>query len=415
MKEPSNPLELISAAPGAPPPLKALQRLGARDGLLGLASAQELSGLREAVGHGHPEWMAMAPALALGSGGSMGRRRWCLQPLAHLEASAAATGSWLRELGIDPSRALVVNPLPWHHVSGLMPWLRSQCWGAEHHWLPPAQLRHLEALPLPSPSGGAALLSLVPTQLHRLLAKPVGVRWLREFAVIWVGGAPLAEADAVRSRELGLRLAPCYGSTETGSMVAALAPEAFLEGRRGCGLPLPHAELTFAPGSGAVEVRTSSLSPGHLEGGRLLPLERNTAGWWRTGDGGRLDPGGLTLLGRLDGAFNSGGETVFPEQVEQALKALAAQRGLPLQALLLLARPDLEWGQRLVALVRGQEKSDGEELLAALRALATGLPPAQRPREWRLCLQLAPNALGKWERSRWHDWLSAQDQPSGQG
>ena len=408
MAEPCTPTALLAAEQGPLQLIGAMEQLRGRGGILGLATGQELEALELALGEGDPEGLALAPALALGSGGSMGRRRWCLQPLAHLEASAAATGTWLQGLGIDPSRALVVNPLPWHHVSGLMPWLRSQCWGAEHRWLPPAQLRHLEALPLPSPSGGAALLSLVPTQLHRLLAQPVGMRWLREFAVIWVGGAPLAEADAVRSRELGLRLAPCYGATETGSMVAALAPEAFLEGQEGCGLPLPHAELRIAPGSGAVEVRTSSLSPGHLEGGRLLTLERDTAGWWRTGDGGRLDPGGLTLLGRLDGAFNSGGETVFPEQVEQALKALAAQRGLPLQALLLLARPDPEWGQRLVALVRGQEKSDGEELLAALRALASGLPPAQRPREWRFCSQLVPNALGKWERSRWQAWLSRQ-------
>ena len=39
------------------------------------------------------------------------------------------------------------------------------------------------------------LLSLVPTQLHRLLADPAGVDWLRGFAVIWVGGAPLASAE----------------------------------------------------------------------------------------------------------------------------------------------------------------------------------------------------------------------------
>ena len=414
MTEPSNPLELLAAAPGASPPLEALRRLGARGGVLGLARAQELSGLREAVGHGEREWLGLDPAVVVGSGGSMGRRRWCLQPLSHLEASAIATAAWLRGLGIDPTRALVVNPLPWHHVSGLMPWLRSQCWGAEHRWLPPAQLRHLEALPLPSPSGGAALLSLVPTQLHRLLAKPVGVRWLREFAVIWVGGAPLAEAEAVRSRELGLRLAPCYGSTETGSMVAALAPEAFLEGQGGCGLPLPHAELRIAPGAGAVEVRTPSLSPGHLEGGRLRPLERDGGGWWLTGDGGSLDPGGLTLLGRLDGAVHCGGETVFPEQVERTLQTLASQQALPLEALLLVAQPDPEWGQRLVALVRG-EGTAGEGWIAALQGLAAELPPAQRPRAWRLCPELEPNPMGKWERQRWHDWLSAQDQPSGQG
>jgi len=415
MTEPSNPLELLAAAPSASPPLEALRRLGARGGVLGLAPTQELSGLREAVGHGEREWLGLDPAVVVGSGGSMGRRRWCLQPLSHLEASAIATAAWLRGLGIDPKRALVVNPLPWHHVSGLMPWVRSQCWGAEHRWLPPGQLRQLEELPLPAhTSGGAAVLSLVPTQLHRLLAQPAGVRWLREFAVIWVGGAPLAEAEAVRSRELGLRLAPCYGSTETGSMVAALAPEAFLEGQGGCGLPLPHAELRIAPGAGAVEVRTPSLSPGYLEGGRLRPLERDGGGWWRTGDGGWLDPGGLTLLGRLDGAVHCGGETVFPEQVERTLQTLASQQALPLEALLLVAQPDPEWGERLVALVRG-EGTAGEGWIAALQGLAGELPPAQRPKAWRLCPELELNPMGKWERQRWHDWLSAQDQPSGQG
>lgn len=409
MGEPSTPLELLAAAPGDPPPVEALQRLLKDGGLLGLAPQQELAALRAAVGGGPGEWIQQGPGVVVGSGGSMGRRRWCFQPLTHLKASAAATGAWLAELGIDPSRALVVNPLPWHHVSGLMPWLRSQCWGAEHHWVPPGRLRRLEGLPFPSPSCGGAVLSLVPTQLHRLLAQPAGVRWLREFAVIWVGGAPLAEAEAVRSREMGLRLAPCYGSTETGSMVAALAPEAFLEGHAGCGHPLPHAELRVSPGAGAgaVEVRTPCLSPGHMERGRLQPLERDSEGWWRTGDGGRLDQGGLTLLGRLDGAMHCGGETVFPEEVEHTLQTLATQQALPVGALLLVAEPDPEWGQRLVALVRG-EGSPEEGLIAALQELATELPPAQRPRAWRLCPELAPNPMGKWERKRWQRWLSGQ-------
>ncbi|MFM7464902.1 MAG: AMP-binding protein [Cyanobium sp.] len=403
---------LLALEPGAPPPLEALQQLQNDGGLLGLAPAQEHAGLREAVGHGEREWLGLAPAVVVGSGGSLGRRRWCLEPLSHLEASATATGAWLRGLGIDPSQTLVVNPLPWHHVSGLMPWLRSQWWGAEHQWLPPGQLRRLEDLPLPPPSGGAAVLSLVPTQLHRLLAQPVGVRWLREFAVIWVGGAPLADAEAVRSRELGLRLAPCYGSTETGSMVAALAPDAFLEGQAGCGHPLPHAQLRIA--SGALEVRTPSLSPGHLVGGRLQPLERDGGGWWRSGDGGQMGPGGLTLLGRLDGAVHCGGETLFPEAVEQILQTLASQQALPLGALLLVAQPDPEWGQCLVALVRG-EGAAGKGLILALQGLAAGLPPAQRPKAWWLCPELAPNPIGKWERQRWQHWLAAHHQPSGQG
>ena len=408
MADPSPRWEVLAAEAGAPSLERALTELCRRGGLLGLAAAQDLPALRRAL---RPAQQRLAlpsqgAALVVGSGGSSGGRRWCLQPLAHLEASAIATGAWLRSVGLEPSTALLVNPLPWHHVSGLMPWLRSRVWGARHGWLTPAQLRLPEALAAtcPLPPRGTALLSLVPTQLHRLLAHPAGVRWLQGFDLIWVGGAALSASDAARSREAGLRLAPCYGSTETGSMVAALAPERFLAGESGCGACLPHAELRLQPDTGAVEVKATSLCAGFVTEGRLEPLPL-VAGWWRSGDRGRWQAGGLTLIGRLDGAVLTGGETVFPEQVELALQDLAARRGVPLAAVLLLARPDPEWGERLVALVRCQRGARGDELLRSLKELAGALPPAWRPREWRLCPALEATALGKWDRQRWLSWL----------
>ena len=66
-------------------------------------------------------------------------------------------------------------------------------------------------------------------------------------------------------------------------------------------------------------------------------LQRLTdaAGWWRSGDRARLRPG-LQILGRLDTAMHSGGETVFPEQLEQRLQAAARAAGLAVDAVLLL-------------------------------------------------------------------------------
>jgi O-succinylbenzoic acid--CoA ligase len=427
MAEPAGPCTLLLAEAGWPALVETLTRLPKRGGVVGVAPALEMGALREALGvspgGGPLELADLGPAVVMGSGGSTGGRRWCLQPLAQLETSAAATGTWLRGVGIDPSLALVVNPLPWHHVSGLMPWLRARQWGAEHLWLAPAQLRQPEELRegLPLPRHRPALLSLVPTQLHRLLANPAGVDWLRGFALIWVGGAPLTAADRTRAREAGLPLAPCYGSTETASMVTALPPEGFLRGQNGCGQPLPHAELRIASTLEAVEVRAASLSPGYVQAGQLRPLTAGaglaggaglgggwSGGWWRSGDRGRLDADGLTVLGRLDGAVHSGGETVWLEEVELKLRTLAEQRGLPLAALLLVPQPDPEWGQRLVALVREAGGSDARDLMDALKGLARTLPPAQRPRDWRCCQDLEPNALGKWERQRWRIWCSRQ-------
>ena len=82
----------------------------------------------------------------MASGGSSGGRSWCLQPADHLDQSATATGRWLTALGLQPEQMLVLNPLPVHHMSGLMPWWRAQQWGAGHGWLSPALMKQPRAL-----------------------------------------------------------------------------------------------------------------------------------------------------------------------------------------------------------------------------------------------------------------------------
>ena len=373
-------------------------------GVLALAAPQEEPLLRQALA----PLPLPGPALVLGTGGSSGGRRWCVQPLAHLQASVAGCGQWLGAIGLETGRCQLFNPLPLHHISGLMPLLRSASWGAGHRALAPELLRQparLRAEASPAAADGPALLSLVPTQLQRLLDDADGRRWLEAFALIWVGGASLPAALAARCRALGLRLAPCYGSTETGSMVAALAPEAFLAGVPGCGPALPHAQLRTAA-DGTLEIRAASLAAGFLAAGCFEPLPL-ADGWWRSGDGALLTAQGLQWRGRLDGAINSGGETVFPEQVRERLLELAANAGLPVQELLLLPQADARWGERLVALVR--LRSGGlPAVLDQLQAIARSLPPSQRPMRWLDCPELMATATGKWDPVHWRAWLAAQ-------
>ncbi len=114
----------------------------------------------------------------------------------------------------------------------------------------------------------------------------------------------------------------------------------------------------------------------------------------------------LSIVGRLDGAINSGGETVFPDQVQQKLMELARAADLPLVDLMLLDEPDPIWGARLVALVR---LCDGEELSKlelVLAELAQRLPSCQRPRRWIACPNLERTDSGKFQRSKWIQWLS---------
>ena len=347
------------------------------------------------------------PGVVVSSGGSSGGRRLCLQPLVNLDRSAAATAQWLRACGLDPAAALLVNPLPGHHVSGLMPWWRARCWGSQHVRLEPRLMKTPEALLAASRSWptGPRLLSLVPTQLKRLLDHPSGLHWLQGFDLIWVGGAALPGDLAERARDGGVPLAPCYGSTETAAMVAALPPQRFLAGESGCGDALPDVDWRLAS-DGGLELRTPRLALGCWQPEQPDRLQRLTdaAGWWRSGDRARFRPG-LQILGRLDTAMHSGGETVFPEQLEQRLQAAARAAGLAVDAVLLLGVPDPEWGERLVALVRLEDAG----LLEALQRLTQGWPPAERPRRWLLCPELAPTEAGKWQRQHWLRWLERLD------
>ena len=132
--------------------------------------------------------------VVLASGGSSGGRSFCLQPWSHLDASASACAGWLQAIGLDPSDLLLLNPLPPHHVSGLMPWWRSRCWGAAHAVLPPEWMKQPEQLMQACRGLGdwgrkPALVSLVPTQLQRLMAHPAGRTGSRRW--LWSGSVGL--------------------------------------------------------------------------------------------------------------------------------------------------------------------------------------------------------------------------------
>jgi O-succinylbenzoic acid--CoA ligase len=411
--DPSGAPLLLDTARAVPAEAAAcLEEAWGRQRLVALAGPGQQGDLAHALGGATGEMAALVrfgAAVVVGSGGSAGGPHWCLQPLAHLQASAEATAAWLVSLGLEPAACLHLDPLPLHHVSGLLPLVRARHWGGTLHWLAPSLMRRPQDLPqlCPLPRDRPVLLSLVPTQLARLMASPEATEWLAACAVIWVGGAGLPAPLAAAARRARLPLAPCYGATETAAMVCALPPQRFLAGAAGCGEPLNDVALRLDGDTGAVEVRCGRLSPGRLVAGRLLPLPLQPGGWWRSGDAGRLGAEGVEVLGRLDGALHSGGETVFPERLEERLQAQAELAGAGLDALLLLARPDPEWGEHLVVLVRPKQEAEGAELLGVLQAITAAWPPAERPRHWHLCPSLAYNAAGKWERGRWQSWLDS--------
>lgn len=302
------------------------------------------------------------PGILPATSGSTGLPKFCIHNPDTLGAAAGGFAERFGRLGIIHS----VNVLPQHHVGGLMPvWRSAYCGGRVHF----ADYRDPGSIAAAGFKLEEASLSLVPTQLARMLDKPESTAILRRFGLILVGGAACPKDLLEQARDTGLRLAPCYGSTETAAMVAALDPEAFLEGATGVGTPMPHARIETDSG-GRIRVRSPSLLNGYLP-----PVDGFSRDPFPCGDIGHFDrAGNLHIDGRADRAILSGGEVVHPEAVEEA--ALAS--GMVTEARCMgIADPD--WGQQLQLVVKPLEgiSLDHRILLEHLRS---ELPPHAVPK-----------------------------------
>jgi O-succinylbenzoic acid--CoA ligase len=274
-------------------------------------------------------------------------------------------------------RVNAIDVLPPHHVSGLMARVRCAVTGGEHvawNW------KRLEAGETPPPRAGDWVLSLVPTQLHRLVQMPRTLEWLRGLRAVFIGGGPLWLELADTAARAGLRLAPSYGLTETAAMVAAQRPQEFLAGARTCGTALPHARVSVKA-DGTVNVASDSLFRGYWP-------DLSEAKTFSTEDFGTIDTHGhLTILGRRDAMIITGGKKVSPAEVEAALRASGE-----FDDVAVIGVPDAAWGETVVACFPAGRTPD------TTRA-GVALPPHARPKRFVPIHEWPRNAQGKIDRA----------------
>ena len=223
-------------------------------------------------------------------------------------------------------------------------------------------------------------LSLVPTQLHRLIAARGRKPWPASLRTILVGGGPLAADLRQRCVDLGCAPRQTYGLTECCAMVTCQT-----EAGEDCGPALDGLELRLV--EEVIAVRGPTVFLGY-EGEAGGP---DPDGWFVTGDHGALDSAGrLTVLGRRTDLIISGGENIYPAQVEARLRAIPGVVEVAVVGL-----PDAEWGQVVAAVVVGDGKPATDQ--AWLEGLA-GLPGPWRPKRWVWATELPRTALGKVQR-----------------
>ncbi|MFO1408365.1 MAG: AMP-binding protein [Steroidobacteraceae bacterium] len=334
-----------------------------------------------------------ATLAVLYTSGTSGRPKGACLSWSNFAASALAASAPLGDAIAERWLAC----MPMFHVGGLSMFVRGLLFGAPLRLVPrfePAAVG--DALD----AGDVAGVSLVPTMLSRLLehrgdrAAPAALR------VVLLGGAAAAPSLVRRALEAGWPVCPTYGLTEAASQVATASPP-----RRGATrprpmLPLPDVAVRIdvdgrdaGPGEvGEILVQGPTVMRGYLHDDEATALAL-ADGWLHTGDLGALDAdGALTVCDRRDDLVVSGGENVYPAEVEAALHehpsvAEAGVAGIP--------DPDL--GARVVAWVvpRDGAPLDAATLDAHCRALLAGY---KCPREYRFRADLPRTASGKLRR-----------------
>ena len=183
------------------------------------------------------------PAIILNSSGSSKASKKCIHHISNLNQSAHNSGLWLEEQGIELKNCIIFNTLPLNHISGLMPLWRSKIWNCEYINISQKLIKETEHLLERTISNKKItekylITSLVPTQLKKLISYETGIKWLKLFDLIWIGGASISKKIAQKCREEKINLSPCYGATETAAMISILKPEDFLKGYDNVGEPL---------------------------------------------------------------------------------------------------------------------------------------------------------------------------------
>lgn len=331
-----------------------------------------------------------SPAILIPTGGSSGNIRFAIHTWETLRNSV---GGFCQHFGVNQVDSFCVLPL--YHVGGLMQFLRSFLTGGKILILPYKELKN----------GGTGevnphtfFISLVPTQLQFLLESVPD--WLSQFRAVMLGGATASLSLLEAARKQQIPLALTYGMTETASQIAALKPDDFLKGYNNSGRCLPHAKIKIidpqqicAYGDrenflepnkiGIIAIQSNSLFRGYYpEFSREIKI-------FQTDDIGFLDQAGyLHVVGRNSQKIITGGENVFPREVEAAIIATQLVADIAV-----IGIPDDKWGEAIASVYVPKEPTISGATIQ--RAMENKIGKFKHPKYWIKLDCLPRNEMGK--------------------
>lgn len=281
--------------------------------------------------------------------GTTGRPKGAMLTLANHFWSATASG-W--RLGVQRNDCWLLC-MPLYHVGGMAIVLRSALYGTAiclHERFDTDAVTH--ALD----SGRVTLVSVVPTMLKRLLDARRDRPLHPSVRTVLVGGAATPPSLLERALAASVPVALTYGLTEAASQVATAAPDEVRATPGTVGAPLWGTEVRILRDDGTpaavgevgeITVRGRTVMRGYWQNPDATQRTLRQ-GWLHTGDMGYLDEAGrLWMMQRRTDLIVSGGENVYPSEVEGVLLRHPA-----VAAVCVVGVPDAEWGEAVTAVIQ---------------------------------------------------------------
>ena len=315
-----------------------------------------------------------ASLIMIPTGGSSGKIKFAMHSWSTLSASVMGFKSYF---GCQKINSFCTLPL--YHVSGLMQFMRSFITEGN---LIIGSYKAIANKPIEFQTRDY-FISLVPTQLQ--LSIDAVPDKLKEFKTILLGGASISRSLLNEARKHNLPLAPTYGMTETASGVVTLKPKDFLAGNNSNGRVLSHATVIIESQNspGLINIKCASLCLGYY------PKVFDNSSIFVTDDLGYFDPKGfLYIFGRNSQKIITGGENVFPAEVEAAILETKLVKDV-----CVIGISDRKWGQIVTAVYVPLPVKQDLDLIK--NKIKLQLAKYKQPKKWIEVNKLPRNNRGK--------------------
>ena len=284
--------------------------------------------------------------------GTTGKPKGVLQTFGNHFYSAVSSAL---NLGLSSAdKWLCVAPI--FHISGFSIIMRGLIYGMTVRLVEKFRAEEIERI---LANETVTIMSVVPFMLKKLIQQQnkTNTHYNSAFRCMLLGGGTIDRETLEICLQRSIPVVQCYGMTETCSQIVALRSVDALLKLGSVGQPLFSTQLKLSK-DGEILLKTPALTPGYLNLPDKLP-SKMIDGWYRTGDIGHLDKEGyLYIDGRADEMLISGGENIFPQEVEQVY-----QRYPQINEVAVVGQNDSVWGQVPVAFVVSDRRLSPTKLM----------------------------------------------------